>query len=77
MSPFLRLVWRSALVAVAVAGFGGASGPAAAQSRGKAKPAAAAAAPPAVTLGGLRIVAPGMGEEGTEIRGVNATFTER
>jgi hypothetical protein len=59
-------------VVVAAVGFGGVGGPAAAQSRGKAKPAAAApAAPPAVTLGGLRIVAPGMGEEGTEIRAFN------
>jgi hypothetical protein len=68
MSPGLRLVWRSIPVLVAVAGLGG---PAAAQSRGKAKPAAAAAAPPTVSLGGLRIVAPGMGEEGTEIRAFN------
>jgi hypothetical protein len=72
MSPLLRLALRTGFTAVAIAGLGGAGGPAAAQSRGKAKtPAAAPAAAPTVTLGGLRVVAPGMGEEATEIRAFN------
>jgi hypothetical protein len=72
MSPCLRLGWRAAVVVVACAGFGGMGGPAAAQGRNRGRAASPPpAAPPTVSLGGVRIVAPGMGEEGTEIRGFN------
>ncbi|HEX6737690.1 MAG TPA: hypothetical protein VF310_05455 [Vicinamibacteria bacterium] len=69
MSPCRRLVWPAALAAAV--GLSGIAGPAAAQGRNRAKPSAAPAQPPTVVLGGLRIVAPGMGEEGTEIRAFN------
>ena len=73
MSPSLRLALRTGSMAVAVIVVSlAAGGPTASgQSRGKAKASPTAAAPPAVSVGGLRIVAPGMGEEGTEIRAFN------
>jgi hypothetical protein len=70
MSPSLRLALRTGLVAVAVMCLAGGEPGASAQSRARGK-ASPPAAPPAVSIGGLRIVAPGMGEEGTEIRAFN------
>lgn len=73
MSPSRRLSLRAASVIVLGWGAVVAAGPAViAQGRSRAKPTpAAAAAVPTVTVGGLRIVAPGVGEEGTEIRAFN------
>ena len=72
MSPRRRLSLRTACLILLGLGLGLAGPPpAAGQGRNRAKPSAAPAAPPSVVLGGLRIVAPGMGEEGTEIRAFN------
>jgi hypothetical protein len=69
MSPSRRLSLRAASVIVLGWGAAWAAGPAViAQGRGKATPAPAV---PTVSVGGLRIVAPGVGEEGTEIRAFN------
>jgi hypothetical protein len=74
MSPSRRPSTRAASVIV-VLGLGAAlaAGPVVrAQSKGKAKATPApAAAVPTVSVGGIRIVAPGVGEEGTEIRAFN------
>jgi hypothetical protein len=71
MSPSRRLSLRAA--SVIVLGWGLAAGPGAlAQSKGKAKATPTpATAVPTVSVGGIRIVAPGVGEEGTEIRAFN------
>ena len=70
MSPFLRLARRRGCTAIAIVGLWVTGLPAAGQGRGKAKATPVPAAP-TVTLGGIRIVAPGMGEEGTEVRAFN------
>jgi hypothetical protein len=72
MSLSRRLSQRAVVVLAVALGIGWAAS-VAAQSKAKAKPAAApaAAAAPTVGVAGLRIVAPGLGEQGTEVRAFN------
>lgn len=74
MRPSFRRRSLRAVSAIAVTLWLGSTGApvAGAQGKGKPKPApAAVAATPTVSVGGLRVVTPGLGEQGTEIRAFN------
>ncbi len=58
--------WAAAVLLAA-----GIATPAWSQAKTKGKPAAAAAALPTVSVAGVRVVTPGLGEQGTEIRAFN------